>query len=441
MESGFRRSVIRSVVLFSGIFLALALCAFYLINAYLPEFLQQKYISRSRELAHVISQSMQNQSLSTPHETMVRRMVELNFPEERNYVQIVIRDRTGKPTLVEGAENSPPLTELLKRKDEEEEPAGNEPSKISQISHNNVAYYKISSPIVQGDSKIGEVVVGFSKKYITDRVEINRAQLSQLVYAVSLSFIILLILFFYFFMRLFFKYKQSESRAESFKRMAYVGEMSSGLAHEIRNPLNLMSINLQLMRESLLEADYEKVEKKISLLESAKDHAARILTEFIGFSRVRARAPEEFALSALLDEVLGCVRDAARERSIALAGTCDPPALRVYLDRLELRLVLNNLALNAIESCQDSAEKQVKITCAGKRHDVHITVEDTGCGMDEFTLQNIFIPFFSKKHGGTGLGLAVVRRIAEENGWAIDCASQPNKGTTFTVLLSGAAAS
>ncbi|MDR2733276.1 MAG: GHKL domain-containing protein [Spirochaetota bacterium] len=438
MESGFRRSVIRSIILFSGVFLALVLCAFFLINTYLPEFLQHKYISRSRELAQVISQSMQNQSLSTPRETMVRRMVELNFPEERNYVQIVIRDRTGVSTLVEGAEDSPPLTELLERKEENpEESAGNEPSRISQITHNNVAYYKISSPIVQGDNKIGEVVVGFSKKYITDRVELNRAQVSQLVYAVSLSFIVLLILFFYFFMRLFLKYKRSEAHVESYRRMAYVGEMSSGLAHEIRNPLNLMAINLQLMRESLREADYEKIEKKISLLESAKDHAARILTEFIGFSRARVRKPEEFALSALLDEVLGCMRDAARERSLSLTGVCEPPLVRVRLDRLELRLVLNNLVLNAIEASQESPERQVRITCSGKRHDVLITVEDTGCGMDEFTLQNLFIPFFSKKHGGTGLGLAVVRRIVEENGWKIDCVSEPNTGTRFTVLLSG----
>jgi len=442
MESGFRRSVIRSAILLSVVFFALAACAFLLTNTYLPELLQRKYISRSRELAQVISQNMQNQSLTDPHETMVRRMVELNFPEERNFVHIMIRDRTGAPTYLEQAEGDPnPLSEVLERKEDEEETAGDEPSRITQITHNNTTYYKITSPIVQGESKIGEVIVGFSKKYISDRVELNRAQVTQLVFAISCSFVVLLVLFFYFFMRLFFKFKNSEARVESFRRMAYVGEMSSGLAHEIRNPLNLMSINLQLMREGLQDGDYEKVQKKISILENAKDHAARILTEFLGFARVRMSEPDEFELSSLLDEVFALMEDEARQRALSLARASDPPNIRVRLDRVELRLILINLLLNAMDACQDTPEKWVKVSAAEKRRDVLLTVEDSGCGMDEFTLQNLYTPFFSKKRGGTGLGLAVVRRIVEENGWGIDCSSRPDGGTIFTVALKEAAVS
>ena len=436
MESGLKRRIIRSIVLFSGIFLALVICAFILINAYLPEFLQRQYISRSRELAQVISRSMQNQTLTDSDETLVRRMVELNFPEERNFVHVVIRDKTGAPTYVEGDPTS--LAELMERRDgDEEDQAGNEPSRITQIMRNNVTYYRIISPIVQGDARIGEVIVGFSKKSITDRVELNRTEITTLVFRISLSFILLLIIFFFILMRLLFKFKRSEARVESFKRMAYIGEMTSGLAHEIRNPLNLMSINLQLMRESLVAGEYEKVQRKISLLENAKDHAARILNEFIGFARARVSEAEEFELSALLDEVAALMKDEARQRALSFTHTCEPQHVKVRLDRVELRMILINLAMNAMDACQDSRgnEKQVHISLVGKRHDVLLTVVDSGCGMDEFTLQNIYTPFFSKKKGGTGLGLAVVRRIVEENGWSIECTSQPQKGTTFTILL------
>jgi signal transduction histidine kinase len=441
MESSLKRSIIRSVILFSVIFLALIGCAFFLINTYLPEFLQRHYISRSRELAQVISRTMQDHNLTDSyHETLVRRMVELNFPEERNFVHIVVRDRTGVPTFIEGDPSS--VAEILEQRDgdgDSEEPVANEPSRISQVVRGDVTYYRITSPIVQSDVKIGEVVVGFSKKSITDRVELNRAQITNIVFSVSLTFIAILIIFFFGFMRLLLKYKHSEARMESFKRMAYVGEMTSGLAHEIRNPLNLMSINLQLMRESLGAGDYEKVQKKISLLESAKDHAARILTEFLGFARARMSEPEEFELSTLLDEVFALMKDEAHQRELVFTHECEPQHIKVRLDRIELRMILINLVMNAMDSYQQDTsnivEKKVRISLIAKRRDILLTIEDSGCGMDEFTLQNLYTPFFSKKRGGTGLGLAVVRRIVQENGWSIDCVSLPQNGTTFTILL------
>lgn len=439
METSFKKRVIRTIMAISASFAVLALLAFVGINSWLPDYLLKKYISRSRELAQVLSRSIDGESLHTPQERLVRRMVQLNFPEERNFVHIVIRDQRGAPMYVEkGEHEGQPLLEMLDKKREGIEELNEDgPSRIVQYKDRDIVYYTITTPIIQGGRKTGDVVVGFSKKYLTDRIELNRNQVTQLVFLGSLSLIVLLCMSFFLIMRLFVKFKQSEELAESFKRMAYVGEISSGLAHEIRNPLNLMSINLQLMREGLEKGEIERVQKKIEILENAKDHAARILNEFLGFARMRPKEREVFDLAAILDEVRSLAGEEARVRGASMNLSLEPASIMVRADRAEMRQIMLNLIINALDAVMNTERREISIRLQAKKHEVSLTVSDTGVGMDEFTKNNIYTPFFSKKQGGTGLGLAVVRRIVEEYGGEIDCRTQPGEGTTFVVTLKG----
>ncbi|HOG65229.1 MAG TPA: ATP-binding protein [Spirochaetota bacterium] len=439
MENSFKKRVVRTIVFVSASFAVLALLAFVGINSWLPDYLLKKYINKSRELAQVLSRSIDGQSIDTPHERLVRRIVQLNFPEERNFVHIVIRDKSGTPMYVErGEHDEQPLSEMLDKKREGvEELSEDGPSQIVQYKERNIVYYTITTPIIQSGKKTGDVVVGFSKKYLTDRIELNRSQVTQLVFLGSISLIVVLLLSFLFIMHLFIKFKKSEETADSFKRMAYVGEISSGLAHEIRNPLNLMSINLQLMREGLEKGETERVLKKIEILEKAKDHAARILSEFLGFAKMRSKEREIFGMSQIIDEIRNLFSAEVQARQAELEIISTPDDLTIRADRAEIRQILINLLINALDAVGTREVRTVHIDIQSKRHDLLMTISDSGSGMDEFTLANIYTPFFSKKHGGTGLGLAVVKRIVEEYDGKIECQSIPGQGTTFVVTLKG----
>lgn len=426
-------------MILSATFAVLALLAFVGINSWLPDYLLKKFINRSRELAQVLSKSIEGTSLHTPHERLVRRMIQLNFPEERNFVHIVIRDQRGVPMYVEkGEHEGQPLLEMLNKKREGiEELSEDGPSRIVQYKDRDIVYYTITTPIIQGGTKTGDIVVGFSKKHLTDRIELNRNQLTQIVFLGSLSLIALLCMSFFLLMRLFLKFKRSEEMVDSFKRMAYVGEISSGLAHEIRNPLNLMSINLQLMREGLAKGELEAVQKKIRILENAKDHAARILNEFLGFARMRPKEHEVFDLVTILDEVRGLTGEEARARGAEIQFVVEPASIIVRADRAEMRQILLNLVINALDAILDAKQREIRIKLQAKKHELFLTVSDSGVGMDEFTKNHLYTPFFSKKQGGTGLGLAVVKRIVEEYGGEIDCKTRPAEGTTFVITLKG----
>jgi C4-dicarboxylate-specific signal transduction histidine kinase len=109
----------------------------------------------------------------------------------------------------------------------------------------------------------------------------------------------------------------------------------------------------------------------------------------------------------------------------------------IRADRAEMRQIILNLVINALDAVTRTEKKEIQVHLTIKKSEICLTVSDTGSGMDEFTVNNMYTPFFSKKQGGTGLGLAVVRRIVEEYSGEIECRSRPGEGTTFTITLKG----
>ena len=152
---------------------------------------------------------------------------------------------------------------------------------------------------------------------------------------------------------------------------------------------------------------------------------------------MRSKERETFAMSQILDEIRNLFSAEVQARQAELEITITPDDLTIRADRAEIRQILINLLINALDAVGTREVRTVHIDVQSKRHDFLMTISDSGSGMDEFTLANIYTPFFSKKHGGTGLGLAVVKRIVEEYGGKIECQSIPGQGTTFVVTLKG----
>lgn len=441
MNDNFTRKLLKRVVIATLCFVIVIGSAILLINNLLPGYLQAEYIQKSRILARTLSKTIQDVKIFSGKEKMIRRMVQLNFPEERNIVNIVVRDKRGQ-TMYEssGAHEGMLFSEILKKRQQTtEESLSDERTKIIKVrsQNKNLTYYKITAPIIRNGIKTGEVVVGLSKKTLTDKIQINQSQLAQMVFLGSMGLLGVVSFSFLISMWLFVMFKKSQSKVNYLSRLAYVGEISSGLAHEIRNPLNTMSLNIQLLKENIENGDREKIFKKLDTLEKAKDQAAITLEKFLDFAKPKKSNAETISIKGIINQTLGMLQGKLQSRNISIVVRYTDEKAAINADPSEIMQILLNILINAIQSFNDEKDKKIKVDVKVSKDDLIIVIEDNGIGMDDFTLQHMYTPFFSKKQEGTGLGMAVVKKLVEEYNGVIQCHSTVNGGTKFILNFKG----
>lgn len=209
------------------------------------------------------------------------------------------------------------------------------------------------------------------------------------------------------------------------------GQLSLGLAHELRNPLAAIKGYLQLLARRL--SDNPGTERYLTLAVAEIDRVAGMLEDFLHFSR---SASSQFSLvdvGQIMEEVLAFIAGEAFCRQIKVHhcyGGALPP---VKADGGQLKQVFLNLLLNALAAVAPGGRIWVGYTCLDEAVVIHI--KDNGCGMDEEILARLGEPFFTTKVNGTGLGLALSYRIIKEHGGRVTVASQPGEGTLFSVQL------
>ncbi len=216
------------------------------------------------------------------------------------------------------------------------------------------------------------------------------------------------------------------------EKMAAIGEMAAGLAHEIKNPLASMSGAIQLLREDMrCDSDHERL-MQIVLREA--DRLSALVSNFLLYARPPAGKPEPLKLDKALQETIdlfGKKTDLVPRIAITVNAQ---PGVWIRMDPSHLRQVLWNLLVNASEAIADSGEIRVHLA-AVKDKQLCLKIADTGAGMAPETLQSIFDPFFTTKANGTGLGLSIVHRILEFYGCRLDVDSAPGRGTSVRLFL------
>ncbi len=223
-----------------------------------------------------------------------------------------------------------------------------------------------------------------------------------------------------------------EMHVKRVEKMAYMGEMAAGLAHEIKNPLASVVGCIQLLKEELrYDPDHQRL-MEIVLRET--DRLGHLVNEFLLFARPPAGKPELLNVKQAIEEIVGLFeKDTNYSHRFTLKKEIIADAT-ILMDTGHLRQVLWNLLLNAAEALQ--GEGTIEITAIPDSNDeVSIHVRDNGCGMTPETIQKIFDPFFTTKSEGTGLGLSIVHRILEAYDSRLDVQSQPEHGTTFSFSL------
>ena len=220
--------------------------------------------------------------------------------------------------------------------------------------------------------------------------------------------------------------QQKLIRAE---RLAAVGELASGVGHELRNPLNVIRNCAYLLKMTLTGKDAEAL-KTVAVLDKQVDVANKIITDLLDFTRITPPSPVRVDLKTIINECLSWITIPSQVIVKANLNGVAP----VRTDPEQISRVFANIIANAIQA-MNAGVGELNIETGEEAGFVWIRFRDTGCGISAANLERIFEPLFTTKHKGIGLGLAISKRLIEENGGKIEVYSREGEGATFTVKL------
>lgn len=239
------------------------------------------------------------------------------------------------------------------------------------------------------------------------------------------------------------KFKDLEEQMKRVDKMAAVGLLAAGLAHEIRNPLASLSGSIQVLNSELVLDDRQQHLMEITLRESERLNA--LITDFLLFAQPPQSRRKPSEMGKILEETLELfLHSPSYHEGIRIIDRGHKETLRAMIDPDQMKQVFWNLLINAAQSLVDGGEirinsekwRNLSVVKEKKGKEwVKISISDSGQGIPPQDKEKIFEPFFTTKEGGTGLGLSIVHRIVENHNGMIRVESEIGKGSTFTVFL------
>jgi len=217
------------------------------------------------------------------------------------------------------------------------------------------------------------------------------------------------------------------------ERLAALGRITAGVAHEVKNPLNSMRLWLENLKESLPADQESGAQQAVNVLDKEIDRLDAVVKRFLDFTRPMDIRLEATQLSQLLPEVLEIAQPQLQKAGIQLAQLLPIDVPEVYVDRALLKQAVLNLVLNAAEAMPNGGQLRLILCRRGEM--AEITVQDTGRGIPPENKQKIFQLFFTTRPGGSGIGLASAFRIVQLHNGSIDFTSEVGRGTTFRIEL------
>src|SRR6266566_1608616 len=217
------------------------------------------------------------------------------------------------------------------------------------------------------------------------------------------------------------------------ERLAALGRITAGVAHEVKNPLNSMRLWLENLKESLPAESDGASQQAVQVLDKEIDRLDAVVKRFLDFTRPMDVRLEPTQLAELLKEVLEFAQPQLQKSNIQLAQLLPIDVPEVYVDRALLKQAVLNLVLNAAEAMPSGGQLRLVLSRRGEM--AEITVGDTGKGIPLENRQNIFQLFFTTRPGGSGIGLASTFRIVQLHNGSIDFTSEVGRGTTFRIEL------
>ncbi|MGA2496839.1 MAG: ATP-binding protein [Tepidisphaeraceae bacterium] len=224
-------------------------------------------------------------------------------------------------------------------------------------------------------------------------------------------------------------------RAKQAERMAELGTLTGGLAHEIKNPLSTLHLNLQLAREDLprLGPSTIRLSNRLELCEREASRLRDILDDFMRYAGKIELDRKPISLNALCEELVDFFYPQAQLQRVQLRLRKYEPDITVPADERQIKQAVLNLMLNGMQAMPDGGDMILAVSA--RPREAMIDVIDTGTGIPAEAAARIFDAYYSTRKGGTGLGLAMTRRIIEAHGGSVTVTSEPGKGSDFTIRL------
>lgn len=220
---------------------------------------------------------------------------------------------------------------------------------------------------------------------------------------------------------------------ERSRRLASVGRLAAGVAHEIRNPLSSIKGFATYFKERYQDIPQDQQTATIMIQEV--DRLNRVVSQLLEFARPVNIKPQSTNLSALIDDSIKLIENQAAQKNIVVKTHNPNQATEIMIDPDRLNQVLLNLYLNAIESMVSGGELKIELSSNSEADGIDINISDTGCGISPEDLLKIFDPYYTTKSSGTGLGLAIAHNIIEAIGGQIKVSSSQGNGTVFTIRI------
>ncbi len=303
---------------------------------------------------------------------------------------------------------------------------------------------EVREPLSKEGHKLGEIRFKLADSSTYRGIQETSHQISQALLAGALGFLAFVLLLFAVLWRLFARQIELTRQNADLDRMAYVGTLASGLAHEIRNPLSAMNVNLDVMQEDLeaIENDPQAVahaNKLAGRLQTEVRQLNSTLTSFLDFALPQRESFTFFSLRGLVDELLELHEPQFQQAGISVeVSGMDRSASAMEGDRRLIHQALRHLIVNAVQVLADSLPKQlrVRIEPGQQRGMIRVAITDSGPGIDPADLDKLFDAFFTRRKGGSGLGLAVTRKVVMEHGGSIHAENNSEvRGATFVIEL------
>ena len=217
------------------------------------------------------------------------------------------------------------------------------------------------------------------------------------------------------------------------QRLASVGRLAAGVAHEIRNPLSSIKGFATYFKERY--PDQPQDQQTAAIMIQEVDRLNRVVGQLLEFSRPISIKPQKTSLQMLVSDSLKLIEDRAAEKNISVHAQNNARVDEARIDPDRINQVLLNLYLNAMDAMDEGGKLSVDLLSNSESGDIQITVSDTGRGISPDHVAKVFDPYFTTKSSGTGLGLAIAYNIVEAMGGSIKVASEKSQGTTFTITL------
>ncbi len=290
--------------------------------------------------------------------------------------------------------------------------------------------------------EMGLLVIGVSEVELQRRIGELRGDLVRQASIVAVYTATLLGVALAAILVLFRRADRLEEQALEAERMAYVGTLASGLAHEIRNPLNSLNLNMQMLEEETRSSHCgDSSQRILAITRSEISRLEHLVSDFLSYAKPRPLKVAETTAAELFEPLLALMEAEIKARGVEVVVEDRSAGARAGVDLDQMSQLLLNLVHNALaavgEAGRPIAARPGRIVLGAERraHQLILWVADNGPGIPEEERAQIFDLFFSTRKGGTGLGLAIVERIAISHGAELEVASVPGEGTTVRLRL------